>query len=101
MARGHTPREGLPPLRATRSRPGPIPTLSQLRKGTCWLWVYCKACGRSKPVALAPYLIRWGANVSSDVLLNSLRCTDCGAKGVTTVHPSWKDAQVGVSPFPG
>jgi len=100
MGRGHSPREDLPPLRATRSTPGRIPTLGELRPTTCWLWIYCKACGRKQPIALTPYIIRWGAGASSDVLRNSMRCRDCGAKGITTINPSWIDKQIGFAPFP-
>ena len=33
--RGYNPHDALPPNRTERAKPGPIPTLGQLRKGTC------------------------------------------------------------------
>jgi hypothetical protein len=32
------------------------------------IWLYCGSCGRSAPVALAPWLIRYGPTASSDLL---------------------------------
>lgn len=43
------------------SRP-PVPTIGELQKASRWLWLYCAAdCGHHKPLALAPFVIRWGA----------------------------------------
>jgi hypothetical protein len=76
------------------------PDFGASQRQTCWLWLYCRACGRGAPVALAPFIIRWGAKASSDVLRRSGRCGDCGGKGVTLMNPSWQDMQTGLSPFP-
>jgi hypothetical protein len=97
--KGYNPHDG-PGKRTSREKPGPIPTLGSIRRQTCWLWLYCRACGRGAPVALAPFIIRWGANASSDVLRRSGRCGDCGGRGVTLMNPSWQDMQTGLSPFP-
>src|SRR3954454_9261077 len=71
--------------------PGPVPTMGQLhRPAPHWCWIYCgdNQCRRiSQPtaLALAPYVIRWGATASSDVLRRSARCTVCGHKGATLI----------------
>jgi hypothetical protein len=46
----------------TREPPGPVPTLAQLRRETCWLSVYCKACPHAAPMAIVPLIIRWGCS---------------------------------------
>jgi hypothetical protein len=97
--KGHNPHDG-PGKRTAREKPGPISTLGQIRRQTCWPWLYCRACGRGAPVALAPFIIRWGAHASSDILRRSGRCGDCGGKGVTLMNPSWQDMQTGLSPVP-
>ena len=88
----------MPPCRPLPRRP----TLGQLRRLHPWWWVNCAApgCGRHKPVALAPLVIRWGADASSDVLRRSARCSKCGCLGVTLTAPSWAGSQVGFAPFP-
>jgi hypothetical protein len=98
--RGYNPHDAPPPKRTERSKPGPVPTLGQLRKETCWLWLYCRSCGRGVPAALTPFIIRWGPNASSDRLRKNARCSSCSGKGVTLMHPSWQDMQVGTAPFP-
>ena len=72
--------------------PGPVPTLGQLQTGEVkWVWAYCErmGCSHVAPVALAPYVIRWGPDASSDVLRERLKCAKCGRKGATLKHPSW------------
>ena len=80
----------------------PIATLAQLRKHQCWLWVNCTrwGCLRRTPMALAPAIIRWGPDASSDVLRQRVRCSGCGSKGATLRIPSWVDAEIGLAPFP-
>jgi hypothetical protein len=97
--RGYNPHEG-PGKRTERAKPGPVPTLGSIRRNACWVWLYCRSCGRGVPAALTPFIIRWGADVSSDVLRRSAHCKACGGKGATLMHPSWQDEQVGQSPFP-
>jgi hypothetical protein len=51
-------------------------------------------------LALAPFVIRWGAEASSNVMRERLRCAVCGHLGAVLQHPSWIDAQIGEQPFP-
>jgi hypothetical protein len=83
---------------------GPIPTLGQLQQGNGgkWFWVHCESgnCHHKAPMAIAPLIIRWGPNVSSDKLRRCARCTKCGHKGASLRAPSYINIQVGVQPFP-
>ena len=72
-----------------------------------WVWLYCQRphpyCGRSQPVALVPYAIRWQLRDSMAVmaeLRRQARCTVCGWRGVATRLPTWCDMTIGASPFP-
>lgn len=79
----------------------PAPTLADLRRSAPWLWVNCAAgCGHHRPVALAPFIIRYGAEASSDILRRAARCSACGRKGATLQHPSWGGSEIGFVPFP-
>jgi hypothetical protein len=51
-------------------------------------------------MAIAPLVIRWGADVSSDRLRRSARCTACGHKGATLQAPELGDGVTGHQPFP-
>jgi hypothetical protein len=51
-------------------------------------------------MALAPLIIRWGPDTSSEMLRQCARCTVCGHKGATLQHPGWKDGEVEWEPFP-
>jgi hypothetical protein len=90
-----------PKARSYRDAPHSPLTLAQLRKGTCWVWAYCQGreCYRGVPLALAPYIIRWGADASSDLLRRSFRCTVCAGKGATLMMPSHVGG-FGLAPFP-
>src|SRR5437773_2332441 len=95
------------PQRRSRTPPGPVPTLGELQHGTPWVWAYCQGldrigrpCMHRTPLALAPFVIRWGAEASSDVMRERLRCAVCGHRGTVLQHPSWMDAQIGEQPFP-
>jgi hypothetical protein len=85
---------------------GPIPTLAQLqRHAPHWCWIYCNnpQCPRSSrptPIALAPYVIRWGAGASSDVLRRSARCANCGEKGATLILKADDPARDDYAVFP-
>jgi len=88
-------------------KPGPIPTLGELRQESCWLWVHCEAklpggiwCKHQAPMALAAPIILWGPAASSNVLRTRMRCTRCGARHTSLQHPSHVDAIVGTAPFP-
>src|SRR5437763_11425034 len=68
------------PQRRSRTPPGPVPTLGELQHGTPWIWAYCEGldtigrpCMHRTPLALAPFVIRWGAEASSDVMRKRLR----------------------------
>jgi len=63
-------------------------------------WVHCEGCLRPRALPLAPFVIRFGPDASSDLLRRNLRCTACGRKGATLQHPSFVDIQVGFQPFP-
>ena len=68
-----------------------------------WFWVICGRfgfCFHKAPMAIAPLVIRWGADVSSDRLRRCARCTICGHKGATLQAPSWYDGVTGHQPFP-
>jgi hypothetical protein len=82
--------------------PGPVPTLGQLRRGSCWLWSDCTnaACRHRAPAARAPLIIRWGPDTSSDRLRRSARCTKCGGRGATLMHPRWTGLDAEFRPFP-
>ena len=49
---------------------------------------------------LAPFVIRYGPDISSDYLREHLKCAKCGYKGASLQVPSWVDTQVGVQSFP-
>ena len=51
-------------------------------------------------MALAPAIIRWGPDASSDVLRRRARCSKCGHKGATLQIPGWVGGEIGVAPFP-
>jgi len=55
---------------------GPRPTLGDLQRTTPWVWVYCEKCPHHSPMACAVAVIRWGADMSSDKLRRSARCTE-------------------------
>jgi hypothetical protein len=78
------------------------PTLEQMRRSCCWLWVQCpnSDCLHSAPMALTPLIIRWGRDASSDRLRRSAKCKRCGHKGATLQHPSWAGREIGFQPFP-
>jgi hypothetical protein len=81
-----------------------VPTLGELHAGQPrWVWLHCRNaphCYHKRPAALAPFVIRWGADASSDLLRESMVCKVCGHKGVDTYHPSWGDSVVGWQAFP-
>ena len=88
-------------LRASRRRyDWRQPTLGELQKSTPWVRVYCDKCLHSAPFALAPFVIRWGAETSAMKLKRSARCTECGHKGATLHLPGWGGNGIGFLPFP-
>ena len=99
---------GVPPTaRNTRDMPErdqpPPPTLGQIQREACWLWICCADplyCMHRRAVAVAPFVIRYGPDTSSDVLRKCARCTACGRLGATLQHPSWIDRETGFGPLP-
>ena len=83
-------------------RPHPLRpvTLAELRQSTCWVWLYCDSCGRGAPAAVAPWIIRLGADASSDQVRRNARCAICRERGATLRLPSWGGLDVGIAPFP-
>jgi hypothetical protein len=81
-----------------------IPTLGRLQRSMPgkWLWLCCAAngCTHHAPMAIAPFVIRWGADASSDRLRHSARCSRCGHNGAMLMHPCWVSSEVGFQPFP-
>lgn len=69
-------------------------TLGELQRNGAggFVHAYCNrpTCGASRPLAIAPYVIRWGADASSDLLRKNLVCERCKHKGASLYHPSWK-----------
>lgn len=87
-------------LRLRSKRMNQVATLTDLRRHSPWVWLYCERCQHRAPMAFTPLIIRWGPGASSDRLRRSARCTKCGGKGATLQHPGWVDAQAGFQPFP-
>jgi hypothetical protein len=86
-------------------KPGPIPTLGEMRAHTCWVWLYCEGmpggiwCHHSAPLALAIPIILYGSNASTNALRQRARCTKCGRLGASLRHPSM-DGTNGIAEFP-
>ena len=82
---------------APKEAPQPVPTIGTLHRQCSWWWVYCTSgnCTHGRPLALAPFVIRWGPNESSDRLRRSLLCAKCGHKGAQLMHPS-TDIRIGM-----
>jgi hypothetical protein len=92
-------------LKAMGGRPQPRTTLGILQANVPgkWLWLHCTSSAYSShyaPVAIAPFVIRWGPHASSDTLRRRARCSKCGHKGAATMCPSYVDAITGLAPFP-
>jgi hypothetical protein len=99
MRGNRDPRES-PPKRTSRESPGPIPTLADLRRITCWVWVHCESCQQNAPIALTPCIIRWGPEASSNVLRRAAVCRRCGRRGAVLQMPSWSGSHSGWAAFP-
>src|SRR5215475_9728043 len=81
---------------------GPVSTLQELHRTSCWCGSICtnSACLRRSPIAIVPLIIWWGPQVSSNRLRHSARCARCGHKGVNLQHPSWRGSAIGWEAFP-
>jgi hypothetical protein len=77
----------------------PRPTLAEMRAAAPWLWLWCRNvhCRRKAPTALAPLIIRWGGDASSDLLRRSARCTCCGSKGADLQHPGARSRDIALA----
>ncbi len=62
--------------------------------------MYCEKCLHKAPVAVVPFIIRWGVAASSDKLNRNGRCISCIHKGATLTRPSWAGTHIGFAPFP-
>ncbi len=95
-----------PPARSRRPSPQPAASLGAIRRLTSWVWLYCDnvdhrgICGHYCAIPLAPFIIRWGKDASSDLLRKSFVCSKCGARTTSIKHPSWADRQIGFQMFP-
>jgi hypothetical protein len=88
------------PLRRPRSRaPRPVPTLGELHREPYWCWIYCERCAHGRQIALAPYIIRWGANVSNDMLRRNGPCQEGGHRGAELRHASYHTPDIHYHPF--
>jgi hypothetical protein len=89
------------PERRRRATAGPIPTLSQLRAQSGWLWAQCPIpCAHAAAIPLDPIVARMGASASSDRLRRRLVCTVCGSRGAELTLPSWVDVNQGSAKLP-
>src|SRR5215475_11797163 len=83
---------------------GRVATLGELHRSPGWVWIWCGRampyCGHRAPMALAPLVIRWGPDASSDMIRQRAVCTKCGHVGATLQHPGWWGNQIGFEPFP-
>jgi hypothetical protein len=81
-----------------------VPTLGQIHRPPGWVWLICDRyppCLHQAPVALAPFIIRWGPDASSDMLRRSARCQRCGHKGASLQCPGWvANGVADWAPFP-
>ena len=58
------------------------PTRAELRRHQCWVWIHGKlGCLRRAPMTLAPAIIYWGPDASSDLLRERVRCSDPAPQG--------------------
>jgi hypothetical protein len=73
---------------------GPEPTLANHRRYWAWFWIYCAeggGCHHSAPMAVAPLIIRLGADAPFSKVRRLFRCTRCGGRKVVTMVPSQDD----------
>lgn len=79
-----------------------VATLGQIHMEPFWMWAICETpgCLHRTPFALAPFIIRWGPDTTTNRLRRALRCRKCGVKGATIHHPSWENMRIGFEIFP-
>jgi hypothetical protein len=98
MRRDASP-EGLKRFSDAQHRPlRPIPTLGKIQQDALdkWVWASCAGygCNHHAPLALAPFVIRWGPNASSDALRRCAHCSKFDHKGATLRCPSYIDSEI-------
>lgn len=71
-------------------------TLAELRRAVPWFVIWCEGklpggyqCMHSGASAVVPHMIRLGPDASIYRMLAAFRCTECGHKGASMMHPSW------------
>lgn len=86
--------------RRRRESDKPPGSLGQIRAEFEWMWIYCTAasCAHMAAVPLAPLIIRWGADASSDLMRMGFRCSHCGGRRTETQAPTWGGLNAGFSP---
>jgi hypothetical protein len=77
------------------------PDLKSLQHEPGWHWAVCPRCNHRRPLAIAPFVIRWGPDAPGDLLRRSLICERCGHRGALLYHPSWVDMVKGWEAWPG
>jgi hypothetical protein len=69
-AQGRRPMVALqaPRHNSTAHAPAPLRpiTLAELRECACWVWLHCDSCGRGAAAVVARWIIRLGADASSN-----------------------------------
>lgn len=101
--RRRDPHDDPPKRRGGYYPPAPPASLASLQRDGGWFWIYCEriGCGHYAPIAIAPFVIRWGLEATAETLCRCARCTRCGHKGQAVLkHPSWTDMANGFQPFP-
>jgi hypothetical protein len=83
-----------------KSLPGTRPTLGELQRTSSWWWIHCARCPHFAAMAFAAPVILWGADAPGDVLRQCARCTACGNRGASLLHPGWGGSGLGFVPFP-
>src|SRR4051794_10231130 len=63
-------------------------TLLTLQKRASWWWLCCGNCLHAAPIALAPFIIRWGLDAPRERLERAAKCDRCGHQGARLEHPS-------------
>lgn len=63
-------------------------TLFTLQRRATWWWLVCGHCLHARPVALAPFIIRWGLDTPRERLERAAKCEKCGHKGAGLQHPT-------------
>jgi len=78
----------------------PVPRLGVVHRQTTWLWVICTAYGHRVAMVFVAAVVCLGANLSSDMMWRSCRCTQCGTRGAIIHHLSHNNSVIGTQPFP-